>query len=251
MAFSRPEFVDFFAESCSGAAEEGRRGVLQPGAVSRCRVQRSERSGGSPTCCRSRRRSAARWRRWIARDGRAVYPALLAMKEAGRPQRELLNAVVATAEGYAVPHQPRQRSADGQPGPAQSGRHRAGRVGRRPHRRPTRRRTARPRRSENAMTTLGARPHRPRCDEAGRRGEMASGLAADDRAGQREVVAAQHGLQVLQRLDPLASASAMHAIPRRAAGNLTSGNRRVPERPPRLGSPQETVSSRGIRGGVR
>jgi len=58
------------------------------------------------------------------------------------------------------------------------------------------------------MTTLGARPHRPRCDESGRRGEMASGLAADDRAGQREVVAAQHGLQVLQRLDPLASASA-------------------------------------------
>ena len=34
---------------------------------------------------------------------RAVYPALLAMKEAGRPQRELLNAVVATAEGYAFP----------------------------------------------------------------------------------------------------------------------------------------------------
>jgi ectoine hydroxylase-related dioxygenase (phytanoyl-CoA dioxygenase family) len=34
---------------------------------------------------------------------RAVYPALLAMKAAGRPQRELLNAVVATAEGYAFP----------------------------------------------------------------------------------------------------------------------------------------------------
>ena len=34
---------------------------------------------------------------------RAVYPALLAMKAAGRPQRELLNAVVATAEGYPFP----------------------------------------------------------------------------------------------------------------------------------------------------
>jgi ectoine hydroxylase-related dioxygenase (phytanoyl-CoA dioxygenase family) len=34
---------------------------------------------------------------------RAVYPALRAMKAAGRPQRELLNAVVATAEGYAFP----------------------------------------------------------------------------------------------------------------------------------------------------
>jgi ectoine hydroxylase-related dioxygenase (phytanoyl-CoA dioxygenase family) len=34
---------------------------------------------------------------------RAVYPALRAMKAAGRPHGELLNAVVATAEGYAFP----------------------------------------------------------------------------------------------------------------------------------------------------
>ena len=34
---------------------------------------------------------------------RAVYPALRAMKAAGRPPRDLLNAVVATAEGYAFP----------------------------------------------------------------------------------------------------------------------------------------------------
>lgn len=34
---------------------------------------------------------------------RAVYPALLAMKEAGRPERDLVNAVNATAEGYAFP----------------------------------------------------------------------------------------------------------------------------------------------------
>jgi ectoine hydroxylase-related dioxygenase (phytanoyl-CoA dioxygenase family) len=34
---------------------------------------------------------------------RAVYPSLLAMKAAGRPQHELVNAVVATAEGYAFP----------------------------------------------------------------------------------------------------------------------------------------------------
>ena len=34
---------------------------------------------------------------------RAVYPALRAMRAAGRPQRELENAVVATAEGYAFP----------------------------------------------------------------------------------------------------------------------------------------------------
>lgn len=34
---------------------------------------------------------------------RAVYPALLAMKAAGRPHRELHNVVVATAEGYPFP----------------------------------------------------------------------------------------------------------------------------------------------------
>ena len=34
---------------------------------------------------------------------RAIYPSLLAMKAAGRPHRDLYNAVVATAEGYAFP----------------------------------------------------------------------------------------------------------------------------------------------------
>jgi ectoine hydroxylase-related dioxygenase (phytanoyl-CoA dioxygenase family) len=34
---------------------------------------------------------------------RAIYPSLLAMKAAGVPNRELVNAVVATAEGYAFP----------------------------------------------------------------------------------------------------------------------------------------------------
>ncbi|BBX01678.1 phytanoyl-CoA dioxygenase [Mycolicibacterium moriokaense] len=34
---------------------------------------------------------------------RAIYPSLLAMKAAGRPWRDLYNAVVATAEGYAFP----------------------------------------------------------------------------------------------------------------------------------------------------
>jgi len=33
----------------------------------------------------------------------AIYPALLAMKAAGHLQRDLHNAVVATAEGYAFP----------------------------------------------------------------------------------------------------------------------------------------------------
>jgi hypothetical protein len=34
---------------------------------------------------------------------RAVYPSLLAMKAAGVPNHELVNAVLATAEGYAFP----------------------------------------------------------------------------------------------------------------------------------------------------
>ena len=34
---------------------------------------------------------------------KGTFPALRAMQAAGHPQRELLNAVVATAEGYAFP----------------------------------------------------------------------------------------------------------------------------------------------------
>ena len=34
---------------------------------------------------------------------RAIYPSLLAMRAAGRSERELRNAVNATAEGYAFP----------------------------------------------------------------------------------------------------------------------------------------------------
>ena len=104
----------------AGAAAQGRRGVLQPRAVSRCRARTSRpTSGGWPTCCRSRRRSAGRWRRWTApRWCARSTRRCCAMKAAGRPQRELHNVVVATAEGYAVPHQPRPRPADRQPGPA-------------------------------------------------------------------------------------------------------------------------------------
>ena len=41
IAFNRPEFVDFFAEHHVAApVEQGRCGVLQPGAVSRCGVER-------------------------------------------------------------------------------------------------------------------------------------------------------------------------------------------------------------------
>ncbi len=47
--------------------QQGRRGVLQPGAVSRCGIEHLDRHPrGSRTCCRSRRRSAGRWRRWTA-----------------------------------------------------------------------------------------------------------------------------------------------------------------------------------------
>jgi hypothetical protein len=34
---------------------------------------------------------------------RAVYPTLRAMKATGRPERDLLNAVITTAEGYPFP----------------------------------------------------------------------------------------------------------------------------------------------------
>ena len=86
---------------------------------------------------------------------RAVPPALRAMKAAGRPQRALLNAVVATAEGYAFPTNLDSDQPIGRLAPPSQVDTVLSRAGRRPQRRTTRRRAARPRRSETAMTTLG------------------------------------------------------------------------------------------------
>ena len=105
IAFNRPEFVDFFAEHhVQVPLAKGDAVFFNPALY---------HGAGSNVSSDIRRIanlllvSSPFGRAMEALDRtamvRAVYPALLAMKEAGRPQRELLNAVVATAEGYAFP----------------------------------------------------------------------------------------------------------------------------------------------------
>jgi myo-inositol 2-dehydrogenase/D-chiro-inositol 1-dehydrogenase len=157
LAFNRPEFVDFFAEHhVQVPLTKGDAVFFNPALY---------HGAGSNVSADIRRIvnllqiSSPFGRAMEALDRtamvRAVYPALRAMKAAGSSQRELLNAVVATAEGYAFPTNLDSDQPIGSLAPPSQGRHRAGRVGRRPHRRTTRRRAARPRRSEKAMTTLG------------------------------------------------------------------------------------------------
>jgi len=105
IAFNRPEFVDFFAEHhVQVPLAKGDAVFFNPALY---------HAAGSNVSSDIRRIanlllvSSPFGRAMEALDRtamvRAVYPALLAMKAAGRPQRELLNAVVATAEGYAFP----------------------------------------------------------------------------------------------------------------------------------------------------
>ena len=105
IAFNRPEFVDFFAEHhVQVPLAKGDAMFFNPALY---------HGAGSNVSADIRRIAnllqitSPFGRAMEALDRtamvRAVYPALLAMKAAGRPQRELLNAVVATAEGYAFP----------------------------------------------------------------------------------------------------------------------------------------------------
>jgi ectoine hydroxylase-related dioxygenase (phytanoyl-CoA dioxygenase family) len=105
IAFNRPEFVDFFAEHhVQVPLAKGDAVFFNPALY---------HAAGSNVSSDIRRIanlllvSSPFGRAMEALDRtamvRAVYPALRAMKAAGRPQRELLNAVVATAEGYAFP----------------------------------------------------------------------------------------------------------------------------------------------------
>ncbi|MBP1821903.1 phytanoyl-CoA dioxygenase family protein [Mycobacterium sp. OAE908] len=105
LAFNRPEFVEFFAEHhVQLPLAKGDAVFFNPALY---------HGAGSNVSSHLRRManllqiSSPFGRAMEALDRtamvRAVYPALLAMKAAGRPQRELLNAVVATAEGYAFP----------------------------------------------------------------------------------------------------------------------------------------------------
>ena len=105
IAFNRPEFVEFFAEHhVQVPLAKGDAVFFNPALY---------HGAGSNVSADIRRIanllqiSSPFGRAMEALDRtamvRAVYPALRAMKAAGHPQRELLNAVVATAEGYAFP----------------------------------------------------------------------------------------------------------------------------------------------------
>ena len=105
IAFNRPEFVEFFAEyHVQVPLAKGDALFFNPALY---------HGAGSNVSADIRRIanllqiSSPFGRAMEALDRtamvRAVYPALRAMKAAGHPQRELLNAVVATAEGYAFP----------------------------------------------------------------------------------------------------------------------------------------------------
>jgi ectoine hydroxylase-related dioxygenase (phytanoyl-CoA dioxygenase family) len=105
IAFNRPEFVEFFAEHhVQVPLAKGDAVFFNPALY---------HGAGSNVSADIRRIanllqiSSPFGRAMEALDRtamvRAVYPPLRAMKAAGRPQRELVNAVVATAEGYAFP----------------------------------------------------------------------------------------------------------------------------------------------------
>lgn len=105
IAFYRPEFIDFFAaHQVQVPLRKGDAVFFNPALY---------HGAGTNTSTDIRRManllqiSSPFGRAMEALDRtamvRAVYPALLAMKSAGRSERELANAVNATAEGYAFP----------------------------------------------------------------------------------------------------------------------------------------------------
>jgi ectoine hydroxylase-related dioxygenase (phytanoyl-CoA dioxygenase family) len=105
VAFNRPEFIDFFAEHhVQVPLRKGDAVFFNPALY---------HGAGANTSTDIRRManllqvSSPFGRPMEALDHdamvRAVYPALLAMKAAGSSPQELINAVVATADGYAFP----------------------------------------------------------------------------------------------------------------------------------------------------
>ena len=105
IAFNRPEFVEFFAEHhVQLPLSKGDAVFFNPalyhGAGSNISVDIRRIANLLQISSPFGRAMEALDRSAMVR---AVYPALCAMKAAGRPQRELVNVVVATAEGYAFP----------------------------------------------------------------------------------------------------------------------------------------------------
>jgi ectoine hydroxylase-related dioxygenase (phytanoyl-CoA dioxygenase family) len=105
IAFNRPEFIEFFAEHhVQVPLAKGDALFFNPALY---HGAGSNVSADIRRIANLLRISSPFGRAMEALDRtamvQAVYPALRAMKTAGRPRHELLNAVVATAEGYAFP----------------------------------------------------------------------------------------------------------------------------------------------------
>ncbi|MFL6088166.1 MAG: phytanoyl-CoA dioxygenase family protein [Mycobacterium sp.] len=108
IAFNRPEFIDFFAEHhVQLPLTKGDAVFFNPALYHGAGSNVSAGSSQIRRIANLLQISSPFGRAMEALDRtamvRAVYPALRAMKAAGRTKRELLNAVVATAEGYAFP----------------------------------------------------------------------------------------------------------------------------------------------------
>lgn len=105
IAFYRPEFIDFFAEHhVQLPLRKGDAVFFNPalyhGAGSNVSAEINRMANLLQISSPFGRAMESLDRTAMVR---AVYPALLAMKHAGRPARDLSNAVNATAEGYAFP----------------------------------------------------------------------------------------------------------------------------------------------------
>jgi ectoine hydroxylase-related dioxygenase (phytanoyl-CoA dioxygenase family) len=105
IAFDRPEFIDFFAEHhVQMPLRTGDAVFFNPalyhGAGTNVSTDIQRMANLLQVSSPFGRAMEALDRTAMVR---AIYPALLAMKAAGRSQRDLENAVVATAEGYAFP----------------------------------------------------------------------------------------------------------------------------------------------------
>ncbi|MCT7660454.1 phytanoyl-CoA dioxygenase family protein [Mycobacterium deserti] len=105
LAFNRPEFIDFFADHhVQLPLAKGDAVFFNPALY---HGAGSNVSAGIRRIANLLQVSSPFGRAMEALDRtamvRAVYPDLLAMKTAGRPDRDLVNVVVATAEGYAFP----------------------------------------------------------------------------------------------------------------------------------------------------
>ena len=105
IAFNRPEFVDFFTQHCVQLPlRKGDAVFFNPalyhGAGSNISADIRRIANLLQICSPFGRAMEALDRTAMVR---AIYPALRTMKAAGAPRSELVNVVVATADGYAFP----------------------------------------------------------------------------------------------------------------------------------------------------